>query len=167
MGRGGDQLPFLERGYPAVRFSVAIEDYEHQHQDVRVENGIKFGDTIDEMDFPYLAKVTRLNVRALAALAAAPLPPAATAEAAVQTFTDVEWTAVPGAATYSVWRRRTDAPYWEDAPVIKDVVATSARLEGVRGDDWVFGVSAKSADGHESPVASAVPGGAFMPLAKP
>ena len=164
MGRGGDQLPFLDAGFPAVRFSVAIEDYEHQHQDLRVEGGVKFGDTVDEMDFPYLAKVTRLNVRALEKLAGAPLPPAATAKAAVQTFTDVEWAAVPGAASYSVWRRRTDAPYWEDEPVIADVVATSARLEGVRGDDWVFGVSSRSAAGVASPIASAVPGGAFTPI---
>ena len=71
---------------------------------------------------------------------------------------------MPGAATYSVWRRRTDAPGWEDKPVIADVVATSAKLEGVRGDDWIFGVSAKSASGTESPIASAVPGGEFRPL---
>jgi len=167
MGRGGDQLPFLDAGFPAVRFSVAIEDYEHQHQDLRVEGGVKFGDTSDEMDFVYLAKVTRLNVRALDKLAAAPLPPAATAKAAVQTFTDIEWATVPGAASYSVWRRRTDAPYWEDKSVIADVVATSARLEGVRGDDWVFGVSSRSAGGTTSPIASAVPGGAFKPFGAP
>lgn len=167
MGRGGDHLPFLDEGIPAVRFSVAIEDYDHQHQDLRTEGGTKFGDTIDEMDFPYLAKVTRLNVRALELLAAAPMPPAATAKAAVQTFTDIQWAAVPGAASYSVWRRRTDEPTWEQSPVIADVVATSARLEGVRGDDWVFGVSSRSATGQTSPIASAVPGGAFAPLVAP
>ena len=164
MGRGGDHLPYQELGYPAIRFTVAVENYDHQHQDLRTENGKFYGDTIDYMDFPYLAKVTRLNVATLAAVASAPLPPVPTAEAAVQTFTDVKWTAVPGAATYSVWRRRTDAPAWEAEPVIKDVVATSARLGGVRGDDWIFGVSARSAGGHESPIASAVPGGGFAPL---
>ena len=164
MGRGGDQLPFQEAGYPAIRFSVAVENYDHQHQDLRVEGGVTYGDTIDFMDFPYLARVTRLNIAALASLARAPMPPAVTAEAAVQTFTDVKWSAVPGAATYSVWRRRTDAPGWEDKPLIADVVATSARLEGVRGDDWIFGVSAKAASGAESPVAAAVPGGGFGPL---
>ena len=164
MGRGGDQLPFQEAGYPAIRFSVAVENYDHQHQDLRIEGGVTYGDTIDFMDFPYLARVTRLNIAALASLARAPMPPAVTAEAAVQTFTDVKWSAVPGAATYSVWRRRTDAPGWEDKPLIADVVATSARLEGVRGDDWIFGVSAKAASGAESPVAAAVPGGGFGPL---
>ena len=167
MGRGGDHLPFQELGYPAVRFSVAVENYDHQHQDVRTANGTVFGDSIEFMDFPYLAKVTRLNIAALEGLAAAPMPPASTAEAAVQTFTDVKWSAVPGAATYSVWRRRTDAPGWEDKPVIADVVATSARLEGVRGDDWIFGVSSTAASGAESPISAAVPGGAFAPLVGP
>lgn len=60
--RGGDHLPSLELGYPAIRFTVGIEDYDHQHQDLRTENGRKYGDTVDEMDFPYLARVTALNV---------------------------------------------------------------------------------------------------------
>ncbi len=162
MGRGGDQIPFLAKGYPAVRFSVAIEDYEHQHQDLRTEGGITYGDTIDEMDFPYLARVTQLNVRALDRLARSPMPPAPNVEAAVQTFTALEWQAVPGAASYSIWRRRTDQPGWERFR--ERIAGTQARLEGVRGDDWLFGVSAISAAGVESPVASAVPGGAFAPL---
>ena len=167
MGRGGDHLPFLEKGYPAIRFSVAVEDYDHQHQDLRVEGGTRYGDTVEEMDFAYLAKVTALNVRALARLARAPMPPVPVAEAAVQTFTTLKWTEVPGAANYSIWQRATDAADWGAEPVIAQVVATSAKLEGVRGDDWIFGVSACAADGACSPVASAVPGGAFEPLAKP
>lgn len=168
MGRGGDHLPFQEMGYPAVRFSVAIENYDHQHQDVRTENGKAYGDTIDQMDFAYLAKVVRINVRALAALAAAPMPPKATAKAAVQTFTDIAWTPVAGASGYIVRRRRTDAPEW-DENVGETTSATTLRLDGVRGDDWIFGVSARSADGAESPTAAAVPGGDFTPLevAKP
>ncbi|AKM06995.1 M20/M25/M40 family metallo-hydrolase [Pelagerythrobacter marensis] len=164
MGRGGDQIPFLEQGYPAIRFSVAVEDYDHQHQDLRTEDGVVYGDTVDEMNFPYLAKVTRLNVRALDKLAHAPLPPAPSAEAAVQTFTALSWDEVPGATGYTIWHRRTDEPYWRDEPLIANVVATSARLEGVRGDDWIFGVSARAADGSMSPVASAVPAGAFAPI---
>jgi len=164
MGRGGDQIPFLEKGYPAIRFSVAVEDYEHQHQDLRVEDGVTYGDTADEMNFPYLAKVTQLNIRALDRLAGTPMPPAVTAEAAVQTFTSIKWDEVPGAVNYTIWKRRTDMPVWEVEPVIANVVATSANLEGIRGDDWFFGVSAISADGMASPIASAVPGGAFAPL---
>lgn len=166
MGRGGDQTPFLEAGYPAVRFSVAIEDYDHQHQDLRTENGTRFGDTVDEMDFPYLAKVTRLNVVALAALAGAPMPPAPKVEAALSTDSDISWAAVPGASSYNVWQRRTDAAEWERAPVSAGVPGTSVKLKGVRGDDWLFGVSAVASSGAQSPVAAAVPGGAFMPIAQ-
>lgn len=186
MGRGGDQVPFLEKGYPAIRFSVAVEDYEHQHQDLRVENGVTYGDTIAAMDFPYLAKVTRLNVRALDALARAPMPPAPEAEAAVQTFTALSWSRVPAAAAFNVYRRRTDEAQWPDRPLMQVKPAKyqeghyydedgsfvawrnreNVRLDGVRGDDWLFGVSAIAADGSESPIASAVPGGAFAPLAK-
>lgn len=165
MGRGGDQLPFSDKGFPAIRFSVAVEDYEHQHQDLRIENGVKFGDTIDEMDFPYLAKVTRLNVRALAELAAAPIPPAPKVKGAVQTSTELEWPAVAGASRYIVWQRRTDAPVWEMK--VSETSALTARFMGVRADDWLFGVSAVSATGAQSPVASAVPGGQFAPLPKP
>jgi hypothetical protein len=166
MGRGGDHLPYLAKGYPAVRFSVAVENYDHQHQDLRTENGKFYGDTVDYMDFPYLAKVTRLNVRTLDHLARSPMPPSPVAEAAVQTFTAIAWNEVPGATGYTIWQRRTDQPYWEAKPVIENVVATSAKLEGVRGDDWFFGVSALGKDGTMSPVASAVPGGGFVPLAK-
>ena len=164
MARGGDHLPFQALGYPAVRFTVAVENYERQHQNVRTEGGRPFGDTIEAMDFPYLAKVTRLNVKALAALAAAPMPPVAKVTAAVQTFTDVDWAAVPGAARYRVWQRRTDAAGWEPKPVA-ETDTTHVRLEGVRGDDWFFGVSSVAADGAESPIASAVPGGAYLPEA--
>jgi len=170
MGRGGDQRPFLDKGYPAVRFSVAVEDYEHQHQDLRVENGVTYGDTIDEMDFPYLANVTRLNVRALAALATAPMPPAPNAEAAVRTDTLLSWDVVPDAARYRIYKRRTDARDWEFEADIEAGDQRPQQGSGFeralpyRGDDWLFGVSSIAADGTESPVASAVPGGAYRPL---
>jgi hypothetical protein len=178
MGRGGDHLPFLDKGYPAIRFSVGVEDYDHQHQDLRVENGVKYGDTIDEMDFPYLAKVTALNVRALDRLARAPLPPAPMAEAAVRTDTLVRWAGVEGAATYHIFTRRTDASDWgEPAALVASETASPgspaispvqfSHVAKVRGDDWIFGVSACSAEGVCSPVASAVPAGAFAPLPKP
>ncbi len=165
MGRGGDQLPFQEAGVPAIRFSVAVEDYDHQHQDLRTENGTVYGDTIDEMDFPYLARVTRLNIAVADRLARAPLPPVTSAEAAVQTFTTVKWQPAAGAVAYHVWRRRTDVRDWGEPVRIDDPAATSLKLDGVRGDDWLFGVSAIGADGTESPVSSAVPGGAFLPRA--
>ncbi len=162
VGRGGDHLPFEEAGYPAVRITAAIENYDHQHQDVRVEKGVQYGDLIQFMDFPYLAKVTALNIAAAEALARAPLPPVAKAEVAVQTFSAITWKPVAGAAGYTVWRRRTDARDWT-MPVRTNGAQTSLKLDGVRGDDWFFGVSARAADGSESPVASALPGGAFAP----
>lgn len=161
-GRGGDHIPFQQAGYPAIRFSVAVENYDWQHQDLRTENGVQYGDTIDKMDFAYLARVTRLNVAALAALARAPMPPEPEVKGAVSTDTTLSWASVPGADGYVVRWRRTDASRWEHAVRLPGD-ATGHVLKGVRVDDWVFGVSSVSADGHESPVASAVPGGAFRP----
>jgi peptidase M28-like protein len=187
-GRGGDHTEFLNAGYPAVRFSVAVENYNHQHQDLRVENGVEYGDTIDKMDFPYLRRVTQLNVGALAALARAPTPPAPTVEGAVSTDTVISWPPIQqGRIGFVIHWRRTDAPDWQhsvrvpqgssqwgggecveliESPHIS-TVTHRCTLRGIRVDDWVFGVSSVSADGYESPVASAVPGGAFVPYTPP
>lgn len=147
--RGGDHLAMLEHGFPAIRFSVGVEDYDHQHQDVRTENGVKFGDTIDEMDFPYLAKVTALNVAVLRELASAPPAPAsATIGGAVSPDTKVSWSAVEGATGYRVRWRRNDRQDWEES---RDVTgATSLDLPGVIVDDHFVGVSSLSAGGAES-----------------
>jgi len=169
-GRGGDHIPFLELGYPAARISVAVENYNHQHQDLRTEQGVEYGDTIDKMDFPYLAKVTKLNVAALAAIASAPPPPEATVEGAVSTDTTVTWKPVQGAVAYRIQSRRTDSNQWQHQVLANNdgqYVAVGHTLKGIRVDDWVFGVSSVSKDGYESPVASAVPGGAFKPWVKP
>ena len=183
-GRGGDHTEFLNAGFPAVRFSVAVENYNWQHQDLRTENGIEYGDTIERMDFPYLRRVTQLNVAALAALARAPMPPAPTVEGAVSTDTTLSWGPAPNAVAYIVRWRRTDSSQWQasrrwsyvDAcertivtgPRVRETVGPcQAILPHIRVDDWVFGVSSVAADGSESPVASAVPGGAFGPYVPP
>jgi Zn-dependent M28 family amino/carboxypeptidase len=165
-GRGGDHTEFLNAGFPAIRFSVAVENYNHQHQDLRVENGVEYGDTVDKMDFAYLRRVTALNVAALAALARASMPPEPTVEGAVSTDTTVTWQPVRGAAAYVIRWRRTDANQWQHSV---RVPAEAARhvLRGIRVDDYVFGMSSLSPDGYESPVASAVPGGAFRPWTPP
>ena len=176
-GRGGDHTEFLNAGFPAVRLSVAVENYNHQHQDLRVENGVEYGDTIDKMDFPYLARVTKLNVAALAWLASAPPPPEVTVEGAVSTDTLVKLTS-PTGALVRVHCRRTDTAKWESCPypsrpgplVVGQAgspLGLNMILKGARVDDWVFGASSVSRDGFESPVASAVPGGAFKPWVKP
>ena len=171
MGRGGDHLPFLEAGYPAIRFSVAIEDYEHQHQDLRTDKGIKYGDTIDEMDFAYLARVTALNVRALDTLANVPMPPEVQVEGAVATATTLKWAPVPGAGAYRVYRRRTSSPEWLFVEQIEPGTIGAdgfyrREFPGVRADDWLFGMSSVVTMKGESPVSSAVPGGGFAPLPK-
>jgi hypothetical protein len=184
-GRGGDHISFQQLGFPAIRFSVAIENYNWQHQDLRTENGTVYGDTIDHMDFPYLRRVTQLNIAAIAALARAPMPPEPRVEGAVSTDTTLHWEAVPGAASYIIRWRPTDSSQWTAEgrayaceQVVLDVRDRQGRfhdtvpgctstLPHVRVDDWVFGVSAVAADGSESPVASAVPGGAFVPYVPP
>jgi hypothetical protein len=190
-GRGGDHTEFLNAGYPAVRLSVAVENYNHQHQDLRVENGVEYGDTIDKMDFPYLARVTKLNVAALAWLASAPPPPEPTVEGAVSTDTTVKWLGDVQVSTYNVRWRRTDERGWQSSQtaelgkacrshrayfdaedgsgdeVDRSWIECAMTLPHIRVDDWVFGVSSVSKDGFESPVASAVPGGAFKPWVKP
>lgn len=187
-GRGGDHSEMLKAGYPAVRFSEAVENYNNQHQDLRTEAGVRFGDTEDKMDFPYLARVARLNIATAAALARAPAPPEVSVEGAVKPDTTVQYTVLDGPSTHAIHRRRTDASAWE---IVTPGVAGPARtvtvldyldqktgrrygrttyandLKGVRVDDWVFGASSRSAEGYESPVASAVPGGAWKPLPPP
>jgi len=192
--RGGDHIPFLQLGYPAARITVAIENYNWQHQDVRVENGIHYGDTIDHVDFPYLAKMTKFNVAALAGIASAPPPPEPKVEGGVSTNTTVSWPDSVNAVSFVVRWRRTDSNNWEHelkVPIavqdedhkappnschIPSLIITGTRpplppctitLSHVRVDDWVFGVSSVSKDGFESPVASAVPGGAFKPYVAP
>lgn len=148
-GRGGDHSPSLDMGYPAVRFSVGIENYDRQHQDLRVENGRDYGDTVAGMDFPYLAKVTALNVATLRALAAAPAAPASVAlDGAVSMDTRVSWDAVPGAAAYKVYWRRADAQDWTDNRTVTG--ATGTLLKDVVVDDHFIGVAAVAKDGAES-----------------
>ncbi|MBB4617621.1 M20/M25/M40 family metallo-hydrolase [Sphingomonas abaci] len=147
-GRGGDHEPFLKLGYPAVRFSVANENWDAQHQDLRTEKGVVYGDTIDRMDFPYLAKVTAINVATLARLAGAPAAPASvTISGALSRDTQVSWPAVPGAAGYRVHWRRNDRADWTDS---RDVTGTRTLLAQVPVDDHFVGVSALAADGSES-----------------
>lgn len=148
-GRGGDHSPFLELGFPAVRFSVGIENYDRQHQDLRTENGRVYGDTVEAMDFAYLAKVTALNVAALRQLAKAPAAPASVSlDGALSMDTRVFWDAVPGAAAYKVYWRRADAQDWTDSRVVAN--ATETVLGDVVVDDHFIGVAAIAKDGAES-----------------
>ena len=147
-GRGGDHEPFLKLGYPAVRFSVANENWDAQHQDLRTENGVVFGDTTDRMDFAYLAKVTAINVAAAARLAAAPAQPAQVKLSGdLSRDTKVSWNAVPGAVRYRVQWRRNDAFDWKQG---REVTGVETVLVQVPVDDHFIGVSAIGVDGAES-----------------
>ena len=159
--RGGDQVPMLAAGYPAVRVTEAAENYTRQHQDVRVENGIAYGDALAGVDFAYLAQVTRLNAITLASLAWAPPPPTTVSIAgAVTPNTTVSWSRVPGAAGYRVWWRQTTAPQWRFSRWAGD--AAGLTLGDVSIDDYFFGVSAVSADGFASPIEFPGPAGSFF-----
>ncbi len=147
-GRGGDHEPFLKRGYPAVRFSVGAENWDRQHQDLRTENGIVFGDTIEGMDFAYLAKVTAINATTIARLATAPAAPTNVGLVGdLSRDTKVSWTPVPGAAGYRIRWRANDTAAWAKS---QDVQGTEVTLKQVPVDDTFFAVSALGADGAES-----------------
>jgi hypothetical protein len=158
-GRGGDQAPMQEAGYPAVRLTEADENYDRQHQDLRTEHGIAYGDVESGVDLPYLARVTALNVAALAGLASAPPPPTDVKIAgAVTPDTTLSWTPAPGAVAYKVWWRETTAPRWEHA---ETTTAATLTLKGVNIDDYFFGVSSVGPRGLESPVEFPGAAGAF------
>jgi hypothetical protein len=148
--RGGDQAPMQAAGLPAVRVTEADENYARQHQDVRTQGGVAYGDMAAGMDFAYLAEVARLNAMTLAALARAPAPPGAVKiTGAVTADTTLAWAPVDGAAGYTVWWRETTASRWT---FHRATTANTVTLAGVNIDDYAFGVSARSADGYESPV---------------
>jgi hypothetical protein len=148
-GRGGDHEPFLRLGYPAVRFSVGAENWDQQHQNLRTEQGRVYGDTVDKMDFPYLARVTAINIATIRRLANAPAAPASvTLDGALSMDVKVKWSEVPGARSYKVYWRRNDVQDWQE---VRGVAGrTETLLKDVVVDDHFVGVSAVAADGSES-----------------
>ncbi len=152
--RGGDHLPFLERGYPAVRFTEPAEDFRRQHQDVREENGVAYGDTPEHVDFAYVADVARVNAAALAVLARAPAPPRdVQIEAArLENDTTLRWapSPEPDLGGYRILWRETTTPFWEHSLDLAKGV-TRRTVEGVSKDNVIFGVEAFDAAGHASP----------------
>jgi len=161
-GRGGDHSAFNALGFPAVRFTENAENYQHQHQDLRTEGGVQYGDTLANVDFAYLAKVTATNALTAASMASAPPPPMNVKIAgAVTPDTQLTWTASPGsaAAGYRVHWRDTTEPVWSHALVAGNAI--TATLANVAIDDFAFGVASVSADGFESPVVFPGAAGAF------
>lgn len=152
--RGGDHIPFLENGFAAVRLTEPHEDYRHQHQNVRTENGIFYGDTPEYIDFDYIARVTRINVAALASLALAPAKPKNVGIdiTRLTNDTDLKWDAntEEDLAGYEIVWRETTAPFWTDAKFVGKV--TSHTMKEMSKDNYFFGVRAVDRDGHRSPV---------------
>ena len=164
-GRGGHHRPFNDLGYPGVRIMETNENYNRQHQDLRTEDGIKYGDTIDGVNFDYAAKLTALNATSLASMAWAPNPPInVSIKGAVQPSTTLSWDALdakqnPHLAGYKIYWRYTDAPQWQFSRFVGDV--TSFTLDNVVIDNYFFGVASVSKDGFESPVVFPGAAGAF------
>lgn len=152
--RGGDHIPFLERGYPAVRFTEPNENYNHQHQNVRTENGTFYGDTPEHVDFDYIARVTQVNAASLASLARAPAAPkdVQSVTRRLTNDTDLQWAAnaEPDLAGYEVVWRDTIAPFWTNAKFVGNVTTYTA--PGMSKDNYFFGVRAVDKTGHRSPV---------------
>jgi hypothetical protein len=146
--RGSDHESFNENGYAGLRFTEPRENFAHQHQDVRVENGVQYGDLLQFVDFDYLATVARYNAAVLASLALAPAPPAAKVDiTGLTNDTTLYWDAVPRATHYLVVLRTTTEPVWTDA---QDVGATTRVTLPVSKDNWQFGVESVDAQGHRS-----------------
>jgi hypothetical protein len=167
--RGGHHRPFNDLGFPGVRIMETNEHYDRQHQDLRTENGIVYGDTVEGVNFDYAAKLTALNAVSLAGMANAPNPPAdVNISGAVQASTTLSWKphadsdtapSNPHLKGYKIYWRLTDAPQWQYSKYVGNV--TTATLENVVIDNFFFGVASVSEDGFESPVVFPGAAGAF------
>jgi hypothetical protein len=130
----------------------AHENYTQQHQDIRTENGINYGDTFEHVNFDYAAKLTAVNAINLASIAWAPPTPATVGIGGiVRPNAKFTWSAVEGAVAYKIYWRDTTSPTWDNARLVGNV--TEYELEGIVVDNFFFGVAAIGKDGHESPVA--------------
>ncbi len=152
-GRGGDHQPFLERGYAAVRFTEPNEDYHHQHQNVRIQDGIQYGDLPQFDDFKYIADVARVNAASLAALASAPARPKnVTFPNSLSNDTPIKWddNKEPDIAGYEiVWRDTTEAT-WTHSRDVGNV--NNFTMKGMSKDNYFFGVRSVDKEGNRSPV---------------
>jgi len=154
--RGGDHESFNAAGFAAIRFVEQVENFDHQHQDVRVENGLQYGDLMQYMDFDYLARVTQYNIATLASLA---LGPGRSKTANVLTkeltnATTLQWMPVPRAVSYEIVRRATTDAVWTNATDVGNVTTATVNFSK---DNWLFGVRAVDAQAHRGVVAFPLP----------
>lgn len=147
--RGGDHYSFMEQGFPAVRLTEFREDFHHQHQNMRTENGVEYGDVLKFVDYDYVANVARLNAGTLASLASAPAPPANVhiLTKNLENDSTLTWEASSGAESYEVVWRATTSPEWEHLQSVGNATRATLKLSK---DNVIFGVRAMDGEGHRS-----------------
>jgi Zn-dependent M28 family amino/carboxypeptidase len=151
-GRGGDHIPFLERGFAAVRFTEPNENYNHQHQNVRIEKGTQYGDLPEFDDFNYIANVARVNAASLAMLALAPARPKnVELGGGLADDSSLKWEAnkEPDVAGYEIVWRETTSPVWTNSRMVGN--ALTYTMKGMSKDNYFFGVRAVDKEGNRSP----------------
>jgi Zn-dependent M28 family amino/carboxypeptidase len=149
-GRGGHHRPFNDLGFAGIRIMEAHENYTQQHQDIRVENGIKYGDTFEHVNFDYAKKLTAVNAITMAGLASAPPSPKNVGIGGiVQPSAKLKWDKVEGAKGYKIYWRDTTSPTWDNSRYVE---STEFTLEGIVIDNFFFGVAAVGENRHESVV---------------
>lgn len=150
-GRGGHHRPFNDAGFAGIRIMEAHENYTQQHQDIRTENGINYGDTFEHVNFHYAKKLTAVNAINLASIASAPPPPKDLAIGGiVKPSVKFKWDKVDGAVGYKIYWRDTTSPTWDYSRYVGDV--SQFTLEGIVIDNFFFGVASVGKDGYESMV---------------
>lgn len=150
-GRGGHHRPFNDLGYAGVRIMEAHENYTQQHQDIRTENGIEYGDKLKFVNFEYAKKLTAVNAITMASLAWAPAAPEKVSIGGiVEPSAKFKWEKVDGAVGYKIYWRDTTSPTWDYSRYVGDV--NEFTLDGIVIDNYFFGISAVAANGHESVV---------------
>jgi hypothetical protein len=149
-GRGGHHRPFNDLGFAGIRIMEAHENYTQQHQDIRTEDGINYGDTFEHVNFPYTKKLTAVNAINLASLAWAPeAPKEVFIGGIVEASVKLKWSKVEGAKGYKIYWRDTTSPTWDHSRYVE---TTEFTLEGIVIDNFFFGVAAVGENGHESVV---------------
>ena len=147
--RGGDHYSFNQQGFAAVRFTEYREDFHHQHQNIRIEDGIEYGDLPKFVNFEYVANVARVNAATLASLASAPSPPGKVRldTSKLDNDTTISWDPVPASSGYEVVWRATSSPEWEHAQSVATATRTTLK---VSKDNVIFAVRAVDNEGHRS-----------------
>ncbi|MGB0881020.1 MAG: M28 family metallopeptidase [Polaribacter sp.] len=149
-GRGGHHRPFNDVGFPGIRIMETNENYNRQHQDIRTENGIQYGDTFEHVNFDYAKKLTAVNAINLASLAwSPPSPTEVSIGGIVEASAKLKWNKVAGAKGYKIYWRDTTSPTWDNSRYVE---TTEFTLEGIVIDNFLFGVASVGKNGHESVV---------------